>query len=288
MTKNLKFTMGVKAPDGSIIKELPIYKGGAEVEKVYTSDKSTSSLYSWFADVISASISHCNGESIAENFLEGVAKGKKIHPALVLDIPLPEVGNLMLQIQRECWQDTVKNQDTICKWCGDAVTIPEIELNLIEIPEIKVFHDFIPVNIGEQIVDVTGIDIMKDYNGRKYNTLYFRTPTLRDAIRHEKVAADDVVFWRNIAFDTLTQITFEEIVQDGEESKQVKESLDAQYITLRSKQIFTKDLGTKALKAVREALQNFIPSAKMYYEDDCPCPKKRKMPYFVVPGDFFS
>lgn len=280
MSKYFKLTVGVKGTDGTKHKELPIYLGGADVEKIYTEEKSTAGLYSWFARVIAASVGSIGTEQIASKFLAGQENGEPI-PNTVLQIPIVDSGNLLLQIQRECWQDIIKDQQTLCKHCGDAIVIPETDLKKIPIPDISEDFEEIVVDLGEEYVISAGkVEALKDFDGQKYNRMVFRIPLLNDAIRHEKIASDETLFWRKIAFDCLTSL----YLQKGEEKEFVSEG----YISRRSMLIFNKDLHTKSLKKVREALQSQLPSAKMYYEDTCPCPRRKTIPFFVAPSDFFT
>ena len=284
--ETLQLSVGIKDVKGDIHKTLPIYRGGSEIEKIYTGDKSTASLYTWFADVICASISYIGDEPIAEPFLTSMAKGKRVHSELILKLPLSEVGNLLVQIQRECWQDIIKDQQTLCKWCGDQITIPEVDLNKITIPVLETgYPEFITVDISNTKMETSGIEAIKELSGQVFNRMSFSLPTLGDAIRHESVGADDILFWRKIANDCLRQIEYAPVSPEDPLSAQI---FNKQYISLRGTLIMSRDLNTKDLKKVRDRLQNALPSANMYYDDTCPCPKKRTMPYFVVPGDFFS
>jgi len=283
MSKTFKLSVGVKSTDGQPIKELTINRGSANVERVYTQEKSTSSLYSWFADVISASVVAIGSTPVAKPFFDSEETGRMV-PEIVTQIPLTDVGNLLLQIQRECWQDIIKDQTTVCKFCAESLTIPEVDLNKIEVPfdAESPIPENIRVKLGSTYIINTGVDALKDYEGKQYNVAVFRIPVLADAIRHEKVAQDEVLFWQNIAFDCLIGLEYE-----GEKAEQ-KEFISQQFITGRGKLLFRKDWDTKTLRAVRSGLQTSLPSAKMYYEQDCPCPKRRKIPYFVAPSDFFS
>jgi hypothetical protein len=283
-------SVGMKTTDEKEVKEVTPYYGGADTEKIYTQEKSSSGLYSWFGEVLSASIASIGEHKIASEFFESLSKGKKI-PEQVLNISICDVGNLMVQIQRSCWTDKIKNQDTICKWCGDGVTIPEIDLNELAIPHSPEtgIIDRIVVTLDQTYIIKTGAEAFKDYEGHKYNTIIFRVPLLKDAIRHEKISGDEILFWRNIAFDCIVDLCYTPTDEESANGEPT-DYIGIKFVQMRGKLLFNSDWRTQTLKLIREKLQSSdeLKGVQMYYDDECPCPMKKKIPYFVNPSGFFS
>jgi len=264
---------------GNQILELTIADTGSEAEKMYTKRPKQGKIHSWFGHIIAVSISEINGEPIAENFLKQA--DQTIVPDLVKKIPFLDAGSLLIQIQRACWEDTIENQKLKCTNCGANLNA-SIELNKIEVPENltgKALTEY-TVSLRDAHIIKTGIEALDDYEGFKFNRLVFRTATLGDAINHEGVSKDEVQFWRNIAFDTLKDLYFEDA--DGSITQ-----VPSGFITRRGKALFQNDFGSKKLKEIRSGMQTAQPSTKTYYEESCPeC--SELTPYFASVSHFFT
>lgn len=276
--KKFKLPIGFKY-NGDNILEFDIAETGGEAEKIFTKKPSQTGIYTWFGKVLSISAENIGGVSVSEEFK--ASKDENI-PDIVKQIPLIDAGSLLIQVQRECWEDKIPEQEIKCRNCGSRL-VAEVDLNRIDIPNTE-DSDREPVEVYEVKLPKTytiktDIEQLKEYDGLKFNHLRFRVATLGDAIKHEKVSKDEVLFWRNIAFDTLTGLFYK-----GDD-----ESIDEvpyRYVTLRGKQLFTKDFNSKTLREIRKGMQTTLPSAKYFYEEECPeC--NQDTPFFASVGNFF-
>lgn len=270
--------IGFKLSD-SDVTDATIAETGGEAEKIYTDQPTRTKLHSWFGKVLAISIGNLGGVEIASEYEK--QKDKEVIPDTVLKIPFVDVGSLLVQVQRECWEKEIKDQKITCVNCGEKLTA-DIDLAKIEVP----YRDEKPVEetmlvkfdktytIGEQV------EQLREYEGLRYNAIRFRIPTLEDAIRHQGVSKDEVIFWRNVAFDTMRDLVF--IDTEGNE-----EMLPKGWVTKRGKQLFTKDFSSRTLKSIRKSLQVDLPSVKYFYEEDCPvC--SQPTPFFASSGNFFA
>lgn len=265
--------------NGTNIIDIDIAETGGEAEKVYTKKPSQTNVYSWFAKVISVSSERIADKAVSEDFIK--SKDEEI-PEIVKQIPLIDAGTLLIQVQRECWEDKISEQEIKCRNCGTRL-VAEVDLNKIEIPNSDNSErepmEYYEVKLPRTYTISTDIEQLKEYDGLKFNYLRFRVATLGDAIKHEKVSKDEVLFWRNIAFDTLTGLFYKG--DDG-----VVDEVPNRYISLRGKQLFTKDFNTKTLRDVRKGMQTTLPSAKYFYNEECPeC--GQETPFFASVGHFF-
>lgn len=282
MANNFYLPVGFKH-NGKDILELPIAETGGDAEKIYTKKPSTLKLHTWFAQVISVSVKSIAGDSIASDFIK--QEDKTNIPEAVRKIPFVDAGTLLIQIQRECWEAVIKNQKVTCSHCG-SVLDADIDLHKIHIPtpkdeerEEKPIEDLV-VKLPKTYEIDSKIEQLVEYDGYKFNRIKFRVATLGDAIKHEQIARDELQFWRNIAFDTMLSLYYED------KSGKIIEVPDG-YIAKRGKQLFTKDFNTPTLKEIRGGLQKGLPSAKFYYEEECPvC--DTPTPFFASVTNFFS
>jgi len=265
--------------EGKDIVELPIANTGGEAEKIYTKKPNQSKIHTWFGQVLSASIDNIDGVPIAKEFL--AQEDKEDIPALVRQIPFIDCGGLLMQVQRECWEDEIKEQRITCTNCGAKLTA-DIDLKKINIPKNKggVQETFL-VKLDEPFtIETNGIEQLAPYEGITFNAIRFRVVTLGDAIKREQVAKDQILFWRNIAFDTMEDLV--SIDENGKE-KNVAEG----YISKLGMKLFTGGFNSKTLKKIRAGVQETLPSVKFYYEDDCPqC--SEATPFFASVSNFFS
>lgn len=277
--ENFVLPIGLKINDENIL-EVPIAETGGDAEKIYTKKPSPTGLYSWFGKVLSVSIDSIGKEEVAKPYI--AQQDKNNIPEVVKKIPLVDVGSLLIQVQRECWEDLLENQRIVCRNCG-AELEASIDLNRIDIPNAdkpeREAIEYFTVSLPKTYtIDSGGIEQLEEYNGLKFNKIRFRVATLSDGIKHEAIGKDELMFWQNIAFDTMDALIYEE----GD----VVEEVPKRYITLRGKQLFNKDFNTKTLKVIRSGLQTELPSAKNYYEEECPeCNKNT--PFFASVGSFF-
>lgn len=269
--------------NGKDVLELPIAETGGEAEKIYTKRPSTTKLHTWFAQVIAVSVESIAGDKISSEFIK--QEDKTIIPEAVKNIPFIDAGSLLIQIQRECWEAVIKDQKVTCSNCGSKLDA-DIDLHKIKVPtqrdeerEEKPIEEF-SVKLPKTYEIKGMVKQMEEYEGFKFNRIKFRVATLGDAIKHEGIAKDELQFWRNIAFDTMLGLYYED------EKGTITEVPDG-YITKRGKQLFTKDFNTPTLKEIRNGLQRALPSAKFYYEEECPiC--DTATPFFASVSNFFS
>lgn len=274
-----KFILSVGfVQDGNPILDFPIAMTGSEAEKIFTKRPSSTKLHTWFGQVLATSIESINGVPIASLFNN--SKNQEDIPALVKEIPFIDVGNLLIQVQRHCWEDVIKGQKLQCSKCGASLTA-DIDLNRIEVPACEQPITEQIVKLSKTYETIADVEIMKPFEGFEFNRMKFRVATLGDAIKHEKIVKDELQFWQNIAFDTLLELYHED--EDTGKIVTVPEG----YITRRGKQMFRKDFDTIALREIRASLQKDLPSAKYYYEEDCPeCGEPT--PFFANVTNFFT
>jgi hypothetical protein len=278
MENAVKLSIGLVI-NGQDIKELPLAETGAEAEKIYSEKPKQTSLYDWFSRIVAVSIESIGGVPVAEEFI----KSGKV-PDVVKKIPFLDLGGLVIQIQRGCWEETINDQRFKCTHCGTTLET-DIELNKIEIPTMdgEVIQEY-RVKIPQTITIDTeklGSEDLKEFHGQKFNQLVFRVATIHDALKHQAIIKDELKFWRDIAFDTLTNL---ELV---DEEGNVVDVIGSRYVSVRAKALFSRDFNTKALKAVRKGLQTALPTAKYYYEDACyDCGEQT--PFFASVNSFFT
>ena len=266
--------------EGKTITELDIADTGAEAEKIYTDKPTPAKLHEWFGKVLAASIHNIGGEVVAKDYLAAPPKDRVV-PAIIKKIPFLDVGSLLVQVQRECWEETIEEQKIQCTSCAEKLEA-DIELNKIDIPkstgELLEFFDVKLPNT--YTIDAGGVEQLVDYDGLKYNHIKFRTATLADGIKHGKVVKDEITFWKRLAMDTMVSLYFED--EDGS----IEEIPDG-YIAKKASSLFTKEFGSKTLKAIRKGVQTTQPSARYFYEEECPeC--GQMTPFFASVSNFFA
>lgn len=280
MDKKLVLPIGYKY-GGNDIKEVPIAETGAEAEKIYTKKPTRAKAHTWYAKVLAVSIEEIGGKKIASSFLSVKEDDRDNNiPAEILAMPYLDAGSLLIQIQRECWQDSISNQRVSCVNCG-TVLQADIDLKRIEIPTGvgEIVEEFIvPLKKTYEINETK--EELQEYNGLRFNKLKFRVATMQDAINRQGVLIDEIQFWKEIAVDTFVGGFYE----DGEEFMEVPEKYFRLY---KGKLLFNEVLTSMDLKNVREKIQTTLPSAKYYYEEACySCGKDT--PFFAGVSNFFS
>ena len=273
--------------NGTPVKKLGIANISGEAETVLTRKPKKGKLYTWMGQVCAAAIESIGGEPISAPFIHRIAKNPDEVPEQVQKIPLIDVGSLLIQIQRECWESEIENQRVRCVHCGNVMQKVTLELDKIEVPEgedvpvesflIDLKQD-IPITVGEST-------IMQQFDGLKYNHIRVRVPTLKDAINAQsnvRTAGDEqqeINFWRDILFNCITEFIYKD--NAGEIA------LPEGYMSKRGKLLFTKDWNTKVNKHVRKMLQTTLPAAFFYYTDECTnC--HEDTPFYANSGSFFA
>ena len=274
----LHLPIGLKV-GGQDILTMEVAETGAEAEKIYTKRPKQGKVSSWMGQVIAVSVSEIGGTPIASEFIKQT--DKNIIPELVKQIPFYDAGGLLMQIQRQCWEDVLPNQKVHCTNCGEKLTV-DVEIDKIKVPinETGEAITSYVVSLKKPYTIKTGLEPLKDFEGYKINRIRFRVPTLGDAIRHDGVSKDDVLFWRQLAFDTILDVYEED---DNNEITEVPKG----FINRIGQALFTKYLTSKQLIEIRRGMQNALPTAKSYYEEECP--KCSEMtPFFAQVSSFFQ
>jgi len=266
-----KLPIGFKYKD-TFIKTFTGYEVTGDAEVVFTKKPKPTKVYTWFAEVISVAVKSINNESISDEFLK-----TKTIPSIIKKIPLLDAGSLLMQIHRESWEDILYDQQFLCVNCGEKINA-DIDLNRLEVPTKDLETEFLTCKLKKSYTLKTkGVDRFADLEGLTFDTLKFRVPTLADAIKNEGRAKDDVLFWRMIAFDCLVDLS----------SSKDNHVIPNEYRAGRGSLLFTKDIGARDLKVIRNTLKKELPSVKMYYEDTCPnCGSET--PHIANLTNFFS
>jgi hypothetical protein len=287
MKDTLVLPIGFYTPDGTPVKQMPVAHISGDAEVILTRKPKRGMLYTWMGQVIAVAVAEINGQPISPNFLSTVGKQPSYVPEPILNIPLVDVGSLLIQVQRACWEETIPNQRVKCIHCGTVMQNVGLELSQISIPEGDPMpaKDFV-IELGADISTThPGIDSLEEFNGLKYNAIKVRVPTLRDGISAQGIvkAADSeeqqINFWREIMFNCIVEFLY---IENGNQI-----ALPSGYLNRRGKLIFTKDWGTKVNKHARKMIQTSLPTALFYYEDECTsCGEPT--PFYATPGSFFT
>lgn len=275
--------------NGTPVKMMDIAEISGDAELVLTRRPKKGKLYTWMGQVAAVAIGNICGEPVSEPFLARLRKEPDYVPDVVQQIPLIDIGSLLIQVQRELWEAEIPNQRIRCIHCGHTMQKVNIELHKIEVPE----GDPVPVSeflidLGRDItINAQGSSILAPYDGLKYNFIKVRVPTLKDGIKAQSVVktsgdeAQEINFWREVLFDCITEFLYKDRQTGG------IIALPDGFLTLRGKLIFTKDWNTQVNKLVRKMVQTSLPSAAFYYTDECTnC--KEETPFYTNPGSFFA
>ena len=252
MSKVFVLPQGIRIAEDDVLRELPIAPTTGEAEKVFTRKPNNQTLYTWFGRLISAAVEEINGVPVSAPFLKDASK---TIPDAVRDISMPDVGSLLLQIQCECWQDTIENQQIRCTSCGTNL-IADVELRKIpiEVPE-EPHPDFVEVSLGTTYKIQTGLEAFSEWEGLTYDTAVFRVPLLRDALKYEKIAQNEVEFWRKVSMDCLLHL----------KNSETGEVISPEYVHRRGALLMNEDWNTVTLKNVCYRLLTGFPTVKFFY-----------------------
>lgn len=278
---------------GTYRRDVELLRTNGVAEKVFTK-KSAEKPYTWIANVISIAVKHIGGIEIGQQAREEYVKGGNItHSKAVLSLPLGDSNSLLLEIHRKVWQNIIPKQDVLCKFCAkklvmdidlDQAVLSEENQDLIA--EVGEFHHLVvDLRDGYQFQPLkafgTKKDLYTEYEGKIFNRLVYRIPTLGDAIRNEKYASDTVVYWRRLAFDCLVavqEVNGEEIICE----------LPKDFNTFLGLKLYDEILSSKDLKLIREKLREYLPTLPFGYFTECPCPSQREIPVVMEASSFFS
>lgn len=293
--KELKATLGLGLDfGGERIKDVQFMRTNGIAERVFT-EKPASQPFTWYGNVISIATKNIGKHQIAAEVRANYEKNETVDiPDVVGELFLADANSLLIEIHRQCWQDVIKEQKIMCQFCPKH-RVMDIDLNRIkfEPEDEKIFNiyagtDLIVVDLPDGFEFVSPIRGTPDnpsnyavYEGLEINRLIYRIPRLKDAIRSENVADDNVQFWRQIAFDCLVEM--QSVDEDGEVT-----ALPRDLNTLMGMKLYTTELTTKDLREVREALREEIPSLPFAYMDKCGCGQNKDIPIIMEASHFFG
>lgn len=286
--------IGVMTNDGMVVKDYRLLRTNGIAEKVFI-DKNSTKPFSWLANVLSVALDSIGDTRIGGKVrAEYTSSGGSIEvPNIVKRIPLNDTNTLLVEIHRKVWKNLLREQDCVCKWCGQPMVL-DIDLNRIEmrekdLPKLeKDWHKIIinlPVGWEFTGVRVAGTNTIRyeEYVGETFNQFEFECPLLQHAIANEKYCTDDVEFWRRIAFDCLRGIR--SVDADG---KLIAE-FPMEALGVIGRKLFDEYLYGEDLMEIRRVLREEPPSLPFYYEEECANASCRKMtPVTTEANSFFS
>lgn len=291
--EGLHFTLpiGLRV-NGEVHTEVELLNTNGVAEKIFTkrvSDKP----FTWQGNIVSAAVKRIGtieiGADVRKKYLED---GVVTIPTAVLNLPLAEINTLLVEIHRRVWEHFIPKQEVICKYCGRKL-VADIDLDKIDyLPEVKermetitdYEHLVVDLSMGFEAPSLGKLTEKPEWAGvvgTTYNRFIFRVPTLGDAIRQEKYFSDTIGFWRRVAMDCLIE------VQRVEKGK-VVDVLPTEFHTWYGLKIFNEYLMSKDLKAVRNALIEYMPTLPFAYYEPCGCAEQREIPMVMEASNFFS
>lgn len=282
---------------GKIQKEVELLRTNGVAEKVFTK-RIPEQPYTWQARILSVAIKRVGDIFIGQGCREEYLKNGDFEiPAVILDMTLADLNTCIVEIHRKVWKHLLKKQDFICKFCTKQLK-GEVDLNNIDYSKedkefLKTEPDLSKILVylkyGFDVAETRELGSRDDYQvfrGQLVNKLTYRPPTVRDAIRNEPYAEDEIMFWRRLAFDCLQKM---EIVENGDTPEEkVVDELPSSANTFLGLNLYENYLDAADLLNVREEMQEFIPTLPFYYEETCPCDKRLKVPYVMEASGFFS
>lgn len=280
--------------NGEVHKEVELLKTNGVAEKIFVK-RLAEKPFTWQGNIVSAAVKKIGnieiGADVRKKYLED---GSVTIPFAVLKLPLAEVNTLLVEIHRRVWVSFVPKQEIICKYCGKKL-IADIDLDKIDyLPEAKEKIDNTLYDYEHIVVDLkdgfippalSKITEKEEYAGlteTEFNRFVFRVPLLEDAIRHERYFSDSVGFWRRIAMDCLLSV--ERVDGDGN----VLDTLPREFHTWYGLKIFNEYLSGKDLRAIRNALIDYLPTLPFAYYEPCGCDEQREIPMVMEASNFFS
>jgi hypothetical protein len=250
------------------IKTVPLLRLNGVAEKIITT-RLPEKPYTYMAYILAASIESLEGIPIAAKCRKEYSENGRINiPNVLLDMPLGEVATCLVEIHRLLWKNTIKDQKGHCSHCGGSFTT-DIELDRItlrdsEMAKIVEFRNKIVVDLPEgwsytapTMPNGRPSEYIQ-YEGMTFNKMEFKVPTLRNAIQHEKLAPQEITFWRQVA-----RVTLERVYNESNE-------LPAPAFLGLGTKLYDEVLYTEDLLAIREGLRDSIPALTFFYMEECP------------------
>jgi hypothetical protein len=285
--------------EGSVVRDYSLLRANGIAEKIYT-DRNGAKPYSWMANVIAVSVDEFAGKKIAGPVRKEYASSSSVDvPQIIKDLPLADGNTLLIEIHRRLWKNLIRQQDCVCKYCGESMQV-DIDLDNIvfldkDKPKLLQNWHSIVVTVRDgwlfEAAVIPGTDQKRfgEYDGTEFNEFVFRCPTIGDAIRNEKYEGDQVEFWRRIAFDCLEEVYAVETAKGENKGKRLSQLPWDEVKPLYSKKVFDEMLPTAALIQIRETLREGPPTMPFYYLAECAnvsC--RRETPMTMEANGFFS
>lgn len=283
--------------NGELRKDYSLLRSNGIAERVFT-DKAPQKTYSWMCNVFSVALNTLGGVPIGGNARAEYAKSESITvPKVIMDLPLADANTLLVEIHRKVWKNLLRNQEVLCKYCGEKMVI-DIDLNRIkmldeDIPKLGKDWTVLNVRLPEGWI-FEGLQVMgrgdseseraySEFIGMTFNLFEFRCPTMADVVRNERYAADEIMFWRRIAFDCLERIVSES--SSGANQTELP-------ITIKNVlglKIFNEILLSSDLEKIRHALREEPPTLPFHYHEQCANPVcRRETPVSMEASSFFG
>lgn len=276
---------------GERLSEITLLKTNGIAEEVF-GKRGSEKPYTWIGNVITVSTAAIGSHKIGADAREEFEKDKVITiPSVVKAMPMAEANSMLVELHRRIWKDIIPDQSILCKVCGKTLNA-DIDLNKIDLTDknkqklASVAGDTIELiqcvlEDGSELWSI--IEHMKktqaypELEGKVFKEFTFRVPTLGDAIRHESYTSDNIMFWRRIAGDCIVSI---------KDSEGLEFPVDL--FQLNALKAFRNYFTTEDLGKIRQCLVSEVPTMPFSYEEECPCPMTKTIPYSMEASDFFS
>lgn len=277
--------------DGQNIKNIELLRSNGIAEAIFT-QKIPDKPYTWMGKVFSVAVKSIGEFNIGDKAREEYLRTKDVTiPPIILALPLSEVNSLLLEVHRRVWQNLIREQEVLCKYCGKGMKV-DIDLNKVNFSEedlalIEENRDWSNIKVDLEYgfaykpLGSGSATKYPEYDGYSFNRFVFRCPTLGDAIKHEQVAEDSIQFWRRIAYEALQEM---HSVIDGSTIGELPLQMKSAY----GMKLFEQMLDSTDLHLIREAMREKMPTLPFFYEEDCICPMKKKIPVSIEASGFFS
>lgn len=279
--------------NGDTHKNVELLETNGVAEKVFVK-KLSEKPFTWQGNVVAIAVKSIGDIAIGSDCRKQyLSEGTVTIPLAVKKLTMADVNTLMVEIHRRCWTAQIPEQEVLCRYCGKTLKADFDLDKIVFLPEtlekMKDVTDYskIVVNLkkGFKPAVFPGLTDKEQYRGItdvKFNRITFRPPLLEDAIRNEAYFADSVGFWRRVAMDCLVEITCVDA------TGVVVETLPEEFKVYYGLRIFNEYLQGVDLKAIRESLQEHLPTLPYAYYELCGCDEQRSIPMVMEASNFFS
>jgi hypothetical protein len=285
-----QLAIGIKYSDGSFIKDYSLMRSNGIAERVFT-DRPSTKPFTWMGNVLSVACSSIGDFQIGGQVRAEYAKSEQvIIPQVIKDIPFNDANTMLVEVHRSVWKNLIRNQESLCKYCGRNFVM-DIDLNRLDFTDEQKLQLAKERDWNELVVDLpygwefpglneadgSQAESYSQYKGVVFDQLTFRLPTLGDAIKNERYYDDNIMFWRRIAWDCLERIT----------STANSTELPTSIKTIYGLKLFNEQFDKEDLEAIRNAIRDEPPTMPGTYRETCPhC--KQETPVSMEVGSLFS